>query len=382
MVKIGFDGKRAVQNYTGLGNYSRYIADIVCRFQPANDYILYAPKKEENKRLTQLIALHSQLHLSYPQAIFWKSLNSLWRIWGITQQLEKENIAIFHGLSNELPLNIRHSKVRSVVTIHDLIFLRYPQYYKPIDRNIYAYKFRKACINADKVVAISECTKRDIIQYFHIPDEKIEVIYQSCDPAFAQPISAKKKEEVKKKYRLPDQYILNVGSIEERKNILTAVKTLPNLPTDVHLVIVGRRTAYTKQVEQVVQQSKLEDRVHIINNLPFDDLPALYQGAKLFVYPSRFEGFGIPIIEALQSGIPVVATTGSCLEEAGGPDSIYVHPDDVDGMTKAFTSILNDEKKREYMITKGKEYANQFSEEKQAGQLADIYHALVASSAR
>ena len=115
-MRIGFDGKRAVQNFTGLGNYSRYIVDILCQFYPENEYVLYAPKKRENKRLNKLTKQYRQLQLSYPTTSFWKKLSSLWRVLGVTRQLEKERIDIFHGLSNELPLNIHKSKVKSIVT--------------------------------------------------------------------------------------------------------------------------------------------------------------------------------------------------------------------------------------------------------------------------
>lgn len=111
-MRIGFDGKRAVQNFTGLGNYSRYIVDILCQFYPENEYVLYAPKKRENKRLDKLTKQYQQLQLSYPTTSSWKKLSSLWRVWGVTQQLEKEKIDIFHGLSNELPLNIHQSEVK------------------------------------------------------------------------------------------------------------------------------------------------------------------------------------------------------------------------------------------------------------------------------
>lgn len=301
----------------------------------------------------------------------------MWRVWGVTQQLEKEKIDIFHGLSNELPLNIHQSEVKSIVTIHDLIFLRYPQYYHSIDRKIYTYKFRKACENADKIIAISECTKRDIIEYFRIPADKIEVVYQGCDPSFMHPVAAEKKREIRAKYQLPDHYILNVGSIEERKNALSAVQALTMLPEQIHLVIVGRHTEYTDKIERFIKENKLEERVHIISNVPFDDLPAFYQLAEIFVYPSRFEGFGIPIIEALYSGIPVVAATGSCLEEAGGPDSIYIHPDDIKGMANAFKQIYSDPERKKVMIEKGQIFAKRFSEEKQAEEILNIYKKLM-----
>lgn len=376
-MRIGFDGKRAVQNFTGLGNYSRYIVDILCRFYPENEYVLYAPKKRENKRLDKLTKQYRQLQLSYPTTSFRKKSSSLWRVWGVTRQLEKDSIDIFHGLSNELPLNIRQSRVKSIVTIHDLIFLRYPQYYHSIDRKIYTYKFRKACENADKIIAISECTKRDIMGYFGIPADKIEVVYQGCDPSFMHPVTEEKKKEVRVNYQLPNHYILNVGSIEERKNALSAVQALMMLPERIHLVIVGRHTEYTDKIELFIKENKLEERIHILNNVPFDDLPAFYQLAEIFVYPSRFEGFGIPVIEALHSGIPVVAATGSCLEEAGGPDSIYVHPDDIKEMAHAFKQIYSDSAKRKNMIEKGQEFAKRFSEKKQAEEIINIYKKLM-----
>lgn len=375
-MRIGFDGKRAVQNFTGLGNYSRYIADILCRFYPENEYILYAPKKRNNKRLDVLTEKYRQLRLVYPATPFRKKFGSLWRISGITRQLEDEGVDIFHGLSNELPLNIRKSHIKSIVTIHDLIFLRYPQYYHFIDRKIYTYKFRKACENADKIIAISECTKRDIIQYFHIPNDKIEVVYQGCDPVFEQSVGNEKKEEVRSKYHLPTRYILNVGSIEERKNALLIAQALQQLPQDVHLVIVGRRTPYTEKIERFANEHELASRVHILHNVPFGDLPAIYQSAEVFAYPSYFEGFGIPIIEALHSGIPVVAATGSCLEEAGGPDSMYVNPDSADEAAQALEEILSNPEKKKLMVEKGKEFVKRFAEKMQASQIINIYNSI------
>lgn len=372
-MKIGFDGKRAVQNFTGLGNYSRYVIECLNRFVPRNEYVLYAPKYRSSHVFDSMLEKCLSLRSVYPTGL-WRKFKSLWRSWGITSELHANEIDVFHGLSGELPLNIhRSSGVKSVVTIHDLIFLRYPSYYHWLDRKIYTYKFRKACQNADFIVAISECTKRDIVSFFHIPENKIEVIYQGCDSSFACLASDEKKREVAGKYALPERYILNVGSIEERKNVLLVLKALEYLPSDMHLVVVGRRTPYADKVEEYARIHGLMDRLHILNGVTFADLPAVYQQALVFVYPSRFEGFGIPIVEALHSGVPVVAAIGSCLEEAGGPDSIYVHPDDEKGMTDALMDILADNSKRLNMIAKGKEYVARFSEEKHAALLNELY---------
>ncbi len=375
-MRIGFDGKRAVQNFTGLGNYSRYVIDILYRFSPENEYVLYAPHRRSSRVFDELLHRCPLLKTIYPEGM-WRHFKSLWRTWGMTSRLDKEGIDLFHGLSNELPLTIRKARhTRSVVTIHDLIFLRYPEYYHWIDRKIYTYKFRKACESADLVIAISECTKRDIISYFHIPEEKIKVVYQGCDVSFTRPATEEKKQEVREKYSLPEHYILNVGSIEERKNVLLAVKALLHLPEEMHLVILGRRTPYTDQINTFIHAHHLEDRVKILNGIPFADLPAIYQQAEVFVYPSRFEGFGIPIIEAIYSGVPVVAATGSCLEEAGGPSSIYVHPDDVEGMADALNQASGNQAVRARMIEEGKKYVRRFSEEEQAQQLMGIYSGL------
>ena len=275
-MRIGFDGKRAVENKTGLGNYSRFIIDILSRLHKENQYTIYAPKPKENKPLDRILS-RENIQIIYPASHFWKRLCSLWRIWGINKQIKEEQLSLFHGLSNELPLSIKKSKTRSIVTIHDLIFIRYPQFYKWIDRRIYIYKFKKACQNSDRIIAISEMTKRDIITFFGIDAHKIDVVYQSCHPIFKQPASSTQKKEIRQKYQLPDKYILNVGSIESRKNLLLVVKALHYIPEDISLVAIGKRTTYTNEVEEYINKHQLNHRVHILHNIPFQELPVFYQ---------------------------------------------------------------------------------------------------------
>lgn len=375
-MKIGYDGKRAVQNFTGLGNYSRYVLEALQEYFPDNEYVIYAPKHRENPRLKGLLE-KGNAYLRFPSSAWWTRFSALWRIWGITDDWEKDGIVLFHGLSNELPLNINRQKgVKSVVTIHDLIFRRLPQCYPLIDRWIYDYKFRKACQKADKIIAVSECTKRDIISDYGIPADKIEVIYQGCDPIFAQSVSENRKAEVRQLYALPERYILSVGTIEERKNALLTVKALLHLSAEYHLVLVGKETAYIKIIRDYIRKHGLESRVHILQNIPLTDLPAIYQCAETFVYPSRYEGFGIPILEALNSRIPVVAATGSCLEEAGGPHSLYVHPDDDKGLAEAIAQSLLPQN-RQRMIAEGLKWAFQFSKEQVARKTMKCYDAVL-----
>ena len=381
-MKIGFDGKRAVQNFTGLGNYSRYLIEILNKCFAGNEYILYAPKMQDSFQFEQFTKVCPNLECVYPEKP-WNKLKALWRSVRVTGLLERDGIDIYHGLSNELPFNIRKARsVKSVVTIHDLIFLHYPQYYPRIDRLIYAYKFKKACKDASAIVAVSECTKRDIIRFYHVPENKIHVIYQGCDDSFMREVRMEDKQRVRERYALPERYILNVGSIEERKNILLVIKALNELPEEIHLVIVGRKTQYTENAIDYIKSHSLEKRVHFRHHVTFDDLPSIYQYAKLFVYPSKYEGFGIPVIEALHSGIPVIAATGSCLEEAGGPGSCYVSPDDEQEMADAIRSIWYDPDLQQRMIEQGKQYVSRFSAEKQAAQMMELYQTLTKCNSK
>ena len=166
---------------------------------------------------------------------------------------------------------------------------------------------------------------------------------------------------------------MNVGSIESRKNLLLAVKALSQVDASVHLVAVGRHTAYTDEVVRYAEDHGLSSRLHILHRVNGIDLPVLYRLASLFVYPSYFEGFGIPIIEALNAGVPVIGATGSCLEEAGGPDSLYVDPDDATAMAEAMNRVLSDEKLRESMITRGRVYVRRFDRASLAEDLLHVY---------
>ncbi|MFD2162570.1 glycosyltransferase family 4 protein [Paradesertivirga mongoliensis] len=364
-MRIGFDGKRVVQNFTGLGNYSRFILDLLNTHFPENEYWVYSKKKaSDNLKIPKGVKFRHPARYKFAP---------LWRSYGVLRNLKKDNITLYHGLSNELPFGIYSAKIPSVVTIHDLIFLRFPDFYPALDRFIYRYKFDYACKKATRIIAVSEQTKKDIISYFGTPAEKIDVIYQGCNDVFKNPASDEHKKRVSKKFNLPDNYLLQVGTIEERKNLLLTVKALRNVPQNVKLVVIGKQTDYIKEIKEYILNHKLENRVIFLKNVPVEDLPAIYQQARIFVYPSEFEGFGIPVIEALYSGVPVIAATGSCLEEAGGPKSCYIHPKDDVQLSWTINSILNNPSKSAEMVEAGYEYVKKFSEAELAKKLMEVY---------
>ena len=374
-MRIGFDAKRAAQNATGLGNYSRFVIRILKNHFPEDEQVLYVPNPKKTQHLDKAA---SNTDPRFPQGI-WQRLRSIWRVWGVTSDLKRDRIDLFHGLSNELPLNIRKAGCRSVVTIHDLIFLHYPKYYHLIDRKIYDFKFRLACRNADRVIAVSEFTKREIMKYYGTPEAKIDVVYQGCDPAFAAPVSKEKLDDVALRYSLPRQFILYVGSIEERKNLMLVAKAIASRPSAFShkIVAVGKRTPYVDEIRQYLETNGIADRILFFHKVPFADLPSFYRLADAFVYPSRIEGFGIPMLEAISSGLPAIGCTGSCLEEAGGPHCIYVDPDDAQAMSAALCRVVSDKELRETMIREGYKYARNFTDEVLAGKVHETYSSIL-----
>lgn len=371
-LKIGFDGKRAANNLTGLGNYSRSLIESLASQYPENQYLVYSPKVKSHKQIDLFLA-RDNIKLKLP-----KDGTFLWRTLNILKDLGRDHVQIFHGLSHEIPFAIQHTKIKSIVTIHDLIFLRFPEYYQFIDRKLYQWKSKSACKRADKIIAISEKTKADIVEFYGTDPDKIEVIYQSCDDSFKEPLPPQSLKRIKLTYKLPDQYILNVGTIEQRKNLKLIIQSLKNVHDQYKLVVIGKQTSYFKEVEKEIEKLGLRNRIIFLKNIPFADLPGIYQMASLFVYPSFYEGFGIPIIEALYSKVPVIAATGSCLEEAGGPNSIYVNPEDSAGLSFHINQVLENVNLQNEMKEKGLEFVQKFNSPQVTQQLMNCYQNLIS----
>ena len=366
-MKIGYDAKRAFLNTTGLGNYSRWLIRSVGSLFPENAYYLYTPKLKPGKQ--SFTGDLKNISTVVPRS---KLFTGWWRSKGIVNDLLRDEIDIYHGLSHELPVGIDKCGIKSVVTIHDLIFMRFPQYFSRINRMVYLLKVKHACAAAYKIIAISQKTKDDIIELLKINANKIEVVYQGCHPAFAVPVEQERKNAVSKKFGLPPDYVLTVGTIEDRKNLMLLVKAMEYI-NSISLVVVGKPTPYLEKVKQYLTANHLTGKVLFLHNVEFADLLAIYQQASVFAYPSRYEGFGIPVLEALSAGVPVVAAKGSCLEEAGGPDSIYVDPNDERDLAGKINCIIDDNELAQHMIAQGRKYTANFDDEKLTTQLMNIY---------
>ncbi|MDY3089712.1 MAG: glycosyltransferase family 1 protein [Porphyromonas sp.] len=372
-MNIAFDAKRITNNATGLGNYSRFIVQTLAEYYPENNYLLCSPSAG-NPRLYEHLLDYRSVSLQTPETAIGQTLGTYWRNWGLKPMLREEEVDIYHGLSNELPIGLYNYKhIGTVLTMHDLAFVRYPQFYKAMDRLLYTRKYGASARHADHVVAVSEYTRQDVIEYFGVEPERVSVVYQGCSPAFAA-VKPEQAAFVRGHYQLPERYMLFVGSIEERKNLILAVEALAQLrDKSVSLVAVGRRTPYCDQVFATARRLGVERRLRLFHGIPNEHLPGFYAAAALFVYPSRFEGFGIPLIEALNAGVPVIGARGSCLEEAGGPCSLYTSPDDAEELADMMQRILDSDALAQEMIEEGKIYAKRFSPKSIMRELRNVY---------
>ena len=367
-MRVGFDAKRAFFNHSGLGNYSRSTIELLAKVKAEHSYILFTPNHENRSGFE----VPQSVKVVYPRRII-KAFEKWWRYVRMGRTLRENKIELYHGLSNELPYDIRRSGAKSIVTMHDIIFVRYPKLYKPWDRWIYSKKYRRSCALADRIIAISQQTKNDLVRFWNISPEKIDVVYQGCNPIFYEKISEEGKRFVRKKYNLPERFILSVGTVEERKNVMLVVKAMAQRGIRIPLVVCGKWTPYKEQINNYAEANGIDHLLHFYNNINSKDLPAIYQMSECLVYPSIFEGFGIPIIEAMNSGVPVITSQGGVFPETGGDACMYIDPLSVDEMAEALTRVLSDVEYRNELIDRGYKHVLKFREERIAENIIEVY---------
>ncbi|MBQ9665531.1 MAG: glycosyltransferase family 4 protein [Bacteroidaceae bacterium] len=361
-MRIGFDAKRLFNNFTGLGNHSRTTIDILTAEFPEHEYWLYTPKVRLNGMTLPYMGKKG-CHVVQPHGVM---RGGAWRTYGLVNEMRGDGIELFHGLSNEMPVGLFHSGIASVVTIHDVAFRTFPDMYHWHDRKIYNAKWQYACNHADRIVCISECTKRDVLEYYNVPERKVEVVYQPVNPIYYTP--TEKSES--------PSYMLYVGSVNSRKNLLGVVKAMELMPKDLQipLVVVGGGGSYKQIVKQYAAEHGMEHLLiwpEMVDNV---ELKRLYTNALLFVYPSFYEGFGLPVVEALLSGCPVVTSNVSSLPEAGGPFSLKADPNSPEDICNQMVKLLTNEELRKQNIEGGRAYAmDTFGPKRLARQLMGVY---------
>jgi glycosyltransferase involved in cell wall biosynthesis len=370
-MRIALDAKRLLNNPTGLGNHARILLNALMRDYADNDYLLFSPRAKDEF----FHQLHGDFEVHFPETKWAQSIHPWWRSYGITHDLLRNRADLYHGISNELPFNIHRSGIATVVTIHDLIFRKHTEQYPWIDRQTYTLKTKYAAKYADAIIAVSRETKQDLIEMYQVPERKIKVIYPSVDRSFYHPVADAQKAVISERYKLPKKYILNVGSFFPRKNQIKLIEAFDGIKDAIaeDLVLVGSSGNMLAEIQKIVVERKLNDRVHIITEISNDDLPAVYQLASLFVFPSLFEGFGAPVLEALFSGLPVIASGGGAIAEAAGSDSGLIDPTSREDMADKILTVLKDERLRERMTAVGHLHAQTMTDSVFAAETMDVY---------
>lgn len=371
-MRIGFDAKRLFNNFTGLGNHSRTTVDILTEYYPGNEYLLYTPKIRHNDITDQYIGKES-CRTILPHGPL---RGSAWRSFGLASAVKKDSVDIFHGLSNELPARL---DIPSVVTIHDVAFRTFPDMYHAPDRFMYNIKWRHACKTADHIIAISESTKKDIIRFYDVDPDRINVVYQPVNSLYYTENKGICPQSLTQHAKKP--YMLYVGSINSRKNLLGVVKAIEMLPRDIRipLVVIGDGREYKKKVLDYIAEHKLQDYfIFPSEKVSTDGLRYLYSNALMLVYPSFYEGFGLPVMEALLSKCPVVTSNVSSLPEAAGPSSLLADPYNPEDISGCIQRILSDEKFRDRSVDEGYRYAvSNFHPSVLSERLMNLYKDLV-----
>lgn len=360
---IGFDARSANAQESGIGSYGRFIIKSLAGACTENAYFrMYTPKHQPQQEYDALDRMPNVESME-PDGSIWRKMAWLWQMLRIAKDAKRGDVELFHGLEGRLPYGLARRDIRSVVSVHNLISLRFTKYYNIFERIIDYIIVSSACHRADRIIAASEATKRDIAHLLAISHEKIDVVYEGCDPIYHAPVSDDMVAAVKQKYGLPDNYLLYIGEMVERKNFGLVVEAMAELPNNIEYVVVGEQTNYTRRIKRRIKSLGLENRVHFIRSIATEDRPALYKGADIFICPSKFEGFSVEILEALAVGVPVIAARGSSLEEAGGKSSIYVSSKDCGELVDAIELLTDNEPLRTKMIEEGKNHVKLFRSE-------------------
>lgn len=360
-LKIGFDAKRLFHNDTGLGNYSRTLVRNLATLYPEHEYHLFTPTVGYNPYREEFLE-RNRYHIHTSGS--WPS--TVWRTYMISRLCTQYNLDIYHGLSHELPVGHISPATRTVLTFHDLIYELYPDHFKKVDQKLYAAKYSKSAEIANHIISISHSTAADLHKVYGIQKDKISVCYQTCARAYLD-----YKEEP-----VVGDYFLYVGSVIKRKGLLQIAQAMELLPPDQRMVckVVGSGAEYLAGVKAYISDHNLDPWFDFLGTIPNEALLALYHQARALLLPSIYEGFGIPIIESLAVGTPVVTSDVSSLPEAAGPGGILIDPTNPLMISEAMRKLVLDQDLAMRLGKAGRRYVHDhFGQEQTTAAVMELY---------
>jgi glycosyltransferase involved in cell wall biosynthesis len=373
-MKVCIDTSPAVHHRAGLGRYAQELTAALLAADTENQYVAFYHRPKDaliDPPLDQVPHLTTNLDTKP-----WRFSALLGQLSHIPQDRMFPGIDLFHATDHLLP---RLSRIKSVFTLHDLIFRLYPETHKPLNRWFLTLMMPRFLQAAGAVIAVSEHTKRDAMEFYGIDEAKIHVIYEGVDSRF-RPAPVQAMTRVRQAYNLPERFILSLGTIEPRKNLsslLEAYRVLRDQGSELGLVIVGKKGWLYEGFFHRLRELGLEDEVLFTGFVPDGDLPAICSAAELFVFPSLYEGFGLPVLEAMACGAPVITSNVSSLPEVAGDAALLVDPASVRELTEAMAVVLEDEELRTSLQSKGPRQAAKFSWERAARETLAVYQSVL-----
>lgn len=371
---ICIDVSPTAQKHAGLGRYAGEIARTLAADAEINLSLFY--NREGNAELPDYLSHvpHQTVNIG----------NKPWRMGVFTSRLTRWPLdtvfgatEIFHA-TNHLLAHFRQA--RTVYTLHDLIFLRYPEHHKSYNRWYLTLTMPHYLKAADAIITPSECSKQDALEFYDLPEQKIKVIYEAAAPHFKPTPDPTALQRVQQKYNVPDKFILHVATIEPRKNLnrlLDAFKAILIDQPQLKLVFIGKKGWLYDSFFEHIKELGLEDCVVFPGYVDEADLPVFYQLAEVFVFPSLYEGFGLPPLEAMSCGVPVVCSNSSSLPEVVGDAGLLVDPTDTAALAEAVRSVLDDADLRADLQQRSLRQAAKFSWEKAVEEHKAVYASLL-----
>ena len=355
----------------GIGTYIRNLLRQLARIDRNTEYILLCREPD--------LGIAAQLGPNFRGVVEPSPNYSLREQIHIPWLLRRERPDVYHAPHYVLPPAVR---CRSVVTIHDCIHLMFPQYLP--NRAAYAYaraSMWAAARRSDRILTVSEASKRDILHFFNVKPEKIVVVYNAIDEHFSATPSEEQVARIRERYQLDHKFVLYVGNIKPHKNLVRLIEAFSQLRRthdDLKLLIIGDEISKLPALRRAVHRNKLHKFVRFLGYLKDDTLTVLYRLASVFVFPSLYEGFGLPPLEAMASGTPVVTSNVSSLPEVTGDAAVLVDPYDVDSISDGMRRILDDPRLAEELRIKGLKRAREFSWERSVEKTQRVYREVAA----
>lgn len=385
-MRIGINASFARKGNTGIGqvslNFLKKLSEVKSEKEKVknDEFILYL---EEDINLKLPVNFKKRIFLPH-----WKRDDLIRKIWWekylLPKKIREDKCDLFISLYQSATL--LPNKVKHIMVVHDIIPKLFPEYLNNFRKKLYWKLTEKSIAAADKIIANSRRTEKDLVQHLGINPGKITVSYLDVDEIYKKDVSAEKSRRVMEKYDLTPGYIYTGGGLEKRKNtesLLRAYKMLMERNKNAHfvhdlpeLVVSGKLlpqlAPLVLDIEKLVRELNLTRQVRILDFVPQTDLPALYKNAQLFVYPSLYEGFGLPVLEAMNQGVPVITSKRSSLPEVGGDSVLYCDPGDIEDLAMTIKNVILNKKLRMTLTVRGKEKARNFSWEKFTEKILNI----------